>query len=67
MPLTGPPPAGRTYFCAHCGALYSVTHSRLSKNEGDIAKCVVCLHIMDNGDSPKVSVYKLIQRPDDFA
>ena len=65
MTLTGPPPEGRTFFCPHCGALYSVTHSRISKSERDIAKCVVCQHIMDNGDSPKVPVYKLIQRPDD--
>ena len=65
MPLTGPPPEGRTFFCPHCGALYSVTHSRISKSERDIAKCVVCQHIMDNGDSPKVPVYKLVQRPDD--
>jgi hypothetical protein len=30
MPLTGPIPEGRTFFCPHCGALYSVTYSRLS-------------------------------------
>ena len=65
MPLTGPPPEGRTFFCPHCGALYSVTHLRRSKSESNIAKCVVCLQIMDNGDSPEVLVYKLIQRPDD--
>jgi len=65
MPLTGPRPEGRTFFCPHCGALYSVTHSRLSKSERSIAKCVVCLHIMDDGDSPQVPVYKLIQRPED--
>ncbi len=28
-------------------------------------KCVVCLQIMDNGDSAKLSVYKLIHRPED--
>jgi hypothetical protein len=33
MPLTGPPPEGRTFFCPHCGALYSVTHSQLSKHQ----------------------------------
>jgi hypothetical protein len=27
MPLTGPIPEGRSFFCPHCGALYSVTHS----------------------------------------
>jgi transcription elongation factor Elf1 len=65
MHPTGPPPEGRTFFCPHCGALYSLTHSQLSKSESNIAKCVVCLQIMANGDSPKVPVYKLIQRPDD--
>jgi hypothetical protein len=65
MPLTGPPLEGRTFFCPHCGALYVMTHSKLSTSESNIAKCVVCLQIMDSGDSPKVPVYKLIQRPDD--
>jgi ferredoxin len=32
MPLTGPIPEGGTFFCPHCGALYSVTYSRLSKS-----------------------------------
>jgi predicted Zn finger-like uncharacterized protein len=65
MPLTGPPSEGRTFFCPHCGALYSVTHSQLPKRESNIAKCVVCLQIMENCDSPEVPIYKLIQRPDD--
>jgi len=42
MPLTGPIPEGRTFFCPHFGALYSVTHSRLSKRDSNVAKCVVC-------------------------
>ena len=29
MPLMGPIPEGRTFFCPHCGALYSVTYLRL--------------------------------------
>src|SRR6266852_5150365 len=37
MPLTGPIPEGRTFFCPHCGALYSVTYSRLSKSDSNIA------------------------------
>jgi hypothetical protein len=65
MPLTGPRPEGQTFFCPHCGALYSVTQSRLSKSERSIAKRVVCLRIMDDRDSPQVLVYKLIQRPED--
>jgi transcription elongation factor Elf1 len=66
MPLTGPIPEGRTFFCPHCGALYSVTYSRrLSKSDGNIAKCVVCLQIMTSWDSTKVPIYKLVQRPED--
>ena len=59
MPLTELPPQGRTFFCPHCGALYSVTHSQLSKSERNVTKCVVCLQLMDDGDSRTVSVYKL--------
>jgi uncharacterized protein (DUF983 family) len=65
MPLTGPIPEGGTFFCPHCGALYSVTHSRLSKSDSNIAKCVVCTLIMDKWDSTNVPIYKLIQRPED--
>jgi hypothetical protein len=65
MPLTGPIPEGRTFFCPHCGALYSVTYSRLSKSDSNIAKCVVCLQIMTRWDSTKVPIYKLVQRPED--
>jgi transcription elongation factor Elf1 len=65
MPLTGPIPEGRTFFCPHCGALYSVTYSRLSKSGSNIAKCVVCLQIMTSWDSTKVPIYKLVQRPED--
>jgi predicted Zn finger-like uncharacterized protein len=64
MPLMGPIPEGRTFFCPHCGALYSVTDSR-SPNASDTAKCVVCLQIMDKGDSAQFSIYKLVHRPED--
>src|SRR5258708_7723755 len=33
MPLTGPIPEGRTFFCPHCGALYSVTDTRRPKSD----------------------------------
>ena len=65
MPHTGPVPEGKTFFCPHCGALYSVTHSRLPKSESGVAKCVVCLQIMNKWDSTKVPTYKLVQRPED--
>jgi len=63
MPLTGPIPEGETFFCPHCGALYAVTRSRLS--DTNIAKCVVCLHTMEERESTKVPIYKLVQRPED--
>jgi hypothetical protein len=46
MPHVGPVLEGRTYFCPHCGALYSLTHS-LSASDSNSATCVVCLEIMD--------------------
>ena len=64
MPLMGPIPEGKPFFCPHCGALYSVTVSRAPK-DGDVAKCVVCLQTMDAGDSVKLSIYKLVHRPED--
>jgi uncharacterized paraquat-inducible protein A len=63
MPLTGPIAEGRSFFCPQCGALYSVTHSRLS--DSNVAKCVVCLHTMEERESTKVPIYKLVQRPED--
>jgi uncharacterized protein (DUF983 family) len=65
MPLTGPILEGVTFFCPHCGALYSVTHSRLSECDSNIAKCVVCLQVMHKWDSTDVPIYRLIQRPED--
>src|SRR6266851_224489 len=65
MPLTGPIPEGETFFCPHCGALYSVTYSRPSKGHVTIAKCVVCRQTMDKRDSTDVPIYKLVQRPED--
>jgi transcription elongation factor Elf1 len=65
MPLTGPIPDGGTFFCPHCGVLYSVRHSRLSKSDSNIAKCVICLQIMDQRDSTNAPIYKLIHRPED--
>ena len=65
MPLTGPIPEGRAFFCPNCGALYAVTHSRLSNNESNVAKCVVCGNIMDQWDSTDVRIFKLVHRPED--
>ena len=65
MPLLGPVPEGGTFFCPHCGAMYSVTFSRLPKRDSNIAQCVVCGQTMDERDSTTVSVYKLIHRPED--
>ena len=65
MPLMGPIPEGRSFFCPHCGALYSVTYPKFSKSESNIAKCVVCGKIMDKWDSTEVRIFKLIHRPED--
>ena len=65
MPHIGPVLEGRAFFCPHCGALYSATPSLVPKSEGDTAKCVVCLKIMDSLDTTKVPSFKLIQRPED--
>jgi len=65
MPLTGPVPEGRSFFCPHCGALYSVTHSPLAKSESNVAKCVVCGQIMTKLDATDVRTFKLIHRPED--
>jgi hypothetical protein len=64
MPLVGPIPEGKSFFCPHCGALYSVRDSPFSKESG-IAKCVVCFQTMDTRESAKRSIYKLVHRPED--
>ena len=63
MPLMGPIPEGRSFFCPHFGALYSVTDTRRPKS--DTEKCVVCLKAMDESDLTRFSAYKLIHRPED--
>ena len=65
MPLIGPIPEGGHFFCPQCGALYSVTYSRLPRSHRDIAKCVVCLYAMEEWDSAEGRAYKLIHRPED--
>jgi predicted Zn finger-like uncharacterized protein len=65
MPLTGPIPEGRSFFCPHCGALYAVTYSRPSGNDNDAAKCVVCGQIMDTWGSTNVPTFTLVHRPED--
>jgi hypothetical protein len=39
--------------------------SRLSNNESNVAKCVVCGNIMDQWDSTNVRIFKLVHRPED--
>ena len=65
MPLTGPIPEGRSFFCPRCGALYAVTYSRPSGNDISSAKCVVCGQIMARWNSDDVPTYKLVHRPED--
>ena len=65
MPLTGPIPEGRPFFCPHCGALYSVTDAPRPKGDNTTAKCVVCTRTMVEWASTESRVYKLIHRPED--
>jgi transcription elongation factor Elf1 len=66
MPHVGPVAEGRTFFCPHCGALYSVTHSRAAEGGDNTAKCVVCLKIMARwAETAQVPIFKLVHRPDD--
>ena len=53
MPHVGPVLEGRTFFCPHCGALYSATPSLVPKSEGDAATCVVCGKVMDRSNATK--------------
>jgi predicted Zn finger-like uncharacterized protein len=64
MPLAGPIPEGKSFFCPHCGALYAVTRSRSGKSD-DGARCVVCRQIMDESDEAPLLNYKLVHRPED--
>ena len=65
MPHVGPVLEGRTFFCPHCGALYSATPSLTSNSEGDAATCVVCHKVMERSKTTKVESFKLIHRPED--
>jgi predicted RNA-binding Zn-ribbon protein involved in translation (DUF1610 family) len=65
MPLAGPAPEGRKFFCPKCGALYSVIRTQASKKEASAVKCVVCSRIMGHSELPDISVYTLIHRPED--
>jgi uncharacterized protein (DUF983 family) len=65
MPLVDPITEGKKFFCPHCGALYSIAHVRVPKRDSNIARCVVCMRVLDEGDSAKGSIYKLIHRPED--
>jgi transcription elongation factor Elf1 len=66
MPHVGLVSVGRTYFCSHCGALYSVRPSRLPKikNNKTTAKCVVCLNNHRRVEYDRVPIFTLIQRPE---
>ena len=65
MPLTGPVSQGKKFFCPSCGALYAVTYKPATNKETTLAKCVVCLKVMNETDSTNVPVYTLIHRPED--
>jgi transcription elongation factor Elf1 len=70
MPLTGPIPEGRLFFCSRCGALYAVTYSRRWKSvdigdDDNATKCVVCGQAMTSSDTTDVPTFRLVHRPED--
>jgi predicted Zn finger-like uncharacterized protein len=65
MPLTGPVPEGKKFFCPKCGALYSVTRAQVPNRETSPVKCVVCSEIMNQSLSGEIPVYTLIHRPEE--
>ena len=66
MPLTGPVPEGGTFFCPHCGAMYSVTHPRPSpKRDSNIATMRGLQANDGRAGFNRVPLYKLIHRPED--
>jgi transcription elongation factor Elf1 len=65
MPVAEPIAGGRSVFCPHCGALYSVTSSRRASGGRTTAECVVCARTMDRWDTSESRTYKLIQRPEE--
>ena len=70
MPLIGPIPEGRPFFCPRCGALYAVTYSRRWKSvdigdDDNAAKFVVCAQTMARWGSIDVPNFKLVHRPED--
>jgi transcription elongation factor Elf1 len=70
MPLVGPIPEGRPFFCPRCGALYAVTYPRRGKstdigNDDNAAKCVVCGQTMATWSSTDIPTFKLVHRPED--
>ena len=65
MPHVGPVLEGRTFFCPHCGALYSAAPSLVPNREGDAVTCLVCHKVMDTSKSTKGGSFKLIHRPED--
>jgi hypothetical protein len=65
MPHVGPVLEGRTFFCPHCGALYSAAPSLVPNREGDAVTCLVCHKVMDTSKTTKGGSFKLIHRPED--
>ena len=65
MPHVGPVLEGNSFYCPHCGALYSVTRSKVAKIESNTAKCVCCFKIMDRWDTTDVPAFRLIHRPEE--
>jgi len=55
MPHIGPVLEGRTFFCPHCGALYSETPSLVPKSGGDAEDVSSAIRSWTSRKQPKTS------------
>ena len=63
--IVGRSGSGKSTLLNLLAGLDTPTQGDIWIGETNIAKCVVCLQIMDKRDSGNVPIYELIQRPED--
>jgi hypothetical protein len=54
MPLIRSIPGSGTFFCPHCGVMYSVTHSRLPRRDGGAANAWSASYSWTSGNQPRL-------------
>jgi predicted Zn finger-like uncharacterized protein len=52
-----------THTCAHCGAVYEVTETKVAFRDQDTADCQECGKEMARWSSPRIPSYHLIKKP----